>query len=207
MKSSISHYIVSVPEKLINTIETETLTLYKNPAMADSFDHQRTGVVVCDWVFDTYGIKKGDTVYFHHNIVSEHIEYNGARKLSEWCIDSDKNWYKIPKTEIYAYERDGVFTPVGEFCFLEAEYTYKINPDKYPNLFLPDTNKVEAPNYGKLVYLNRELEDAGLKKGDSVYFDKYSKYPFPVHGKELWRMKNKWLIMKRDDVQAENSKG
>lgn len=171
--------------------------------MADSFDYYRVGEVVCDYVFDTFGIKKGDRIFFHHNITAEHIDYDGVRKKSDWCIDWEKNWYRIPKTEVYAYERDGEFVPVNSCCFLEPEYTYNIDPSLYPDIEIPN-NKIEAKNYGRLVYINEDLRKAGLKEGDSVYFDKFSKYHFPVNGKDLWRMKNKWLIMKRNELQAED---
>lgn len=200
IKKSFNFYIVHVPNKLVDTIETETLTLYKNPAMADGFDHQRNGIVVCDMVFDTFGIKKGDKVFFHHNITAEWMNMEGIRETSDWCIDYSEGLYKIPPSEIYGYERDGVFKPTDDFCFVEAEYTYNIDPDKFTNIVLPDTNKVEAKNYGRIVYGNKFLKKNNIKKGDSVYFDPHSKYPFPVNGVEYWRMKNKWLIGKRDEA-------
>ena len=50
--------------------------------------------------------------------------------------------------------------------------------------------------YGYVEYMNKELKDWGVKKGDEVIFSKNSEYDMEIEGEKLLRMRNFDILAK-----------
>jgi hypothetical protein len=84
------------------------------------------------------------------------------------------------------YKRDGRWTPVKRYCFVEPVDV----EDSY--IFKPLS---EEPLVGKMKYANGYLLEKGVKNGDRITFQPDSEYEFTVDGEKLYRMFDHQITM------------
>lgn len=187
----IKDFIVKVENSRRDTIELgEGKKIYLSPVAYQGYDIQtRFGEVVeVPEAFNVI-VKKGDTVFFHHNITKE-TQFYGNKIYSDFKIKD--NLYRVPVMEVYGYIRDGEFHAIDPYVFVEPEETGETN---YGQIIIPSKEKV---NTGKIKYNNAALEKQGVKVGDRVMFTAHSKYQLGVDDSDerIFRMQTKWLIAK-----------
>jgi co-chaperonin GroES (HSP10) len=131
-------------------------------------------------------IKKGDKVYCHHFLVSE----NNKVKFHE-----EENIYSIQWNHIYARLRNGKLKMIHHWNFVkqkvEDESEYMTNSGIYTK---PEAEDEEL--HGYIEYMNDEMKNMGLKKGDEVVFSKNSEYDMQIEGEKLLRMRNFDILAK-----------
>ena len=104
---------------------------------------------------------------------------------------SGKSFFKddlffIDEEQYYMYKRDGQWTPVKRYCFVEPVDV----EDSY--IFKPLS---EEPLVGKMRYANDYLLEKGVKNGDRITFQPDSEYEFTVDGEKLYRMFDHQITM------------
>lgn len=136
-------------------------------------------------------LKKGDVVYFHHNIVRRTYAMNHTMHHGYYEIDRSKGLFLCPLSEIFAIERNGKIEALDPYCFVKpvkAETVKKKN-----GVYVVDGN-VEIPFLGVLKYGNKDLKNKGILEGDKVIFREWSMYEFKINGEKLYRMKSKRIL-------------
>tara|TARA_R100001377_G_scaffold66253_1_gene41494 strand:+ start:402 stop:983 length:582 start_codon:yes stop_codon:yes gene_type:complete len=131
-------------------------------------------------------IKEGDKVYCHHFLVSE----NNKVKYHE-----KENVYSTHWNNIYARVRKGKLKMLTHWNFIkqkiEDESNYMTKSGIYTK---PEAEDEEL--YGYVEYLNKDLKDMGVKKGDEIVFSTNSEYDMQIEGDKLLRMRNFDILAK-----------
>tara|TARA_B100000575_G_C22515824_1_gene335120 strand:- start:249 stop:470 length:222 start_codon:yes stop_codon:yes gene_type:complete len=73
-----------------------------------------------------------------------------------------------------------------------------VKPVQAKKSYLSKTGK-EEPLIGTIKYINKELEDMGVKVGDEISFTPESEYEFYVEGEKLYRMFTNNITMVLND--------
>jgi hypothetical protein len=152
----------------------------------------RYGEVIEPPVMLNNKLKKGDIVYFHHNIIRRSYTPNGKQINGMFEIDSSQGLYRCPLTSIYAYERDGELKAVDPFCYVKPIKRIERKVLR---------NEEEEAQRGIIKYSNDSLRAQGVKEGDEIIFDNDAEYEFRINGEKLYRMKTDWIIAKIHGLQ------
>jgi len=187
----VKDFLVKVDRKRRDTIDLGNgHSLYLSPVKYDSYDIQtRFGEVMEVPELFNVTVKKGDTIFFHHNITKE-SQFYGNKLYSDFKVK--ENVYRVPVTEVYGYIRDGEFFALDPYVFVEPEDT----PEEYVgNIIMPSKEKASV---GVVKYNNKELEKQGVKVGDRVMFTDHSKYQLGINSNDerIFRMRTNWIIAK-----------
>ncbi|MAO23167.1 MAG: hypothetical protein CMJ25_20635, partial [Phycisphaerae bacterium] len=67
-----------------------------------------------------------------------------------------------------------------KYCF--------VKPIPKKDSYIVGSGVKNEPLQGELVYLNKQLEGLGLKKGDQICYEPFSEYEFVIEGDLLYRM-------------------
>lgn len=141
-------------------------------------------------------LQKGDKVICHHNLFRQRYGFKGELIESNYHLED--NIYFIPPTEIFMYKRGSSdWFSVEPFCFVEP-----INRAKKQGFDLSlseDSYKGNLKQHGILQYPNKYLLSQGLKKGDLVFFSKYSEYEFEIDNKIYYKMSSKDILLVKDE--------
>ncbi len=186
----INNIIVKV-DKPYNTEITlnNGLVLFLNQALKQVKDTVRYGEVIA--TPKGLGVRKGDTLFFHHSIVGETITTHETIE-SPFLVSKKRKLYRVPVSKwpmFYAIVRDGSFQALEGQCFVR-----KITRKKYnTSLYVPG-NETVRKGVGEMVYSNKKLESQGIFSGTKVLFEKDSEYEFDVNGETLYRMFDKWIL-------------
>lgn len=161
----------------------------------------RFGTVVALPLKYKINLEVGDKIYFHHNIIRDQYVHGNTTDPGKFMISKERNWYRVPPTEIYAKERDGEFS-----CFEPHVFVKPItHEDKVTEtgIIIPGGKK-KKQLIGRLKYINDQIRDMGLGEGDLITFSKDSEFKFWVHEELLYLMKTKDITGKLEEgVNAE----
>jgi len=138
-------------------------------------------------------VRPGDTLFFHHNIVSVTIMDDSHADLeSSFLVDKENGVYRVPVDQgwplAYAVIRDGEFIALDGICFVRPVFEKKY--DTF--LEIPD-NKKEVKHVGEIVYSNESLRKDGVVEGSKIIFSKNSEYKFEVGEEMLYCMFSSWI--------------
>lgn len=122
-------------------------------------------------------IKKGDTLLVHHNVFKFYNDIKGRQKSGRSYLKDDL--FLVDPDQFFMYKQNNNWHAWGKYCFV------KPIPIKDSYIFKPGG---EEPLFGVMKYINKELKDLGVKKGDEISFVPGSEYPFIVDGEKLYRM-------------------
>lgn len=122
-------------------------------------------------------IKKGDILLVHHNVFKFYNDMYGRRKSGKSYFRD--NLFLVDNDQFFLYKSDGVWRGYDKYCF--------IKPSDKKDSFLKKGGSKE-PLVGVIKYINRELEDLGLKVGDEISYQPESEYEFIVEDEVLYRM-------------------
>ncbi len=170
-------YIISTENRYNNIVDVDDKKLIVNTEITER-DHifvNRIGTVHSCPVATKTKINKGDKVILHHNVFRRWYDSHGQERNSSSYIGEDK--YVVADDQIYAYEKNGKWKCLPEYCFIKPLYKnskWSLRADE--NLS------------GELVYLNEYLEQLGLSKGSIVGFTPNSEYEFNIDGQKLYRV-------------------
>lgn len=138
-------------------------------------------------------LQKGDQIIMHHNIVRKRANTQGDRVESDYLVDPKE--YFVPLDLIFAYKRgDGDWEALAPYFFVKPiENEEKITES---GIILPALEKY-VHREAKLWFLNEELREWGLEKGDIVGYDKNQEYKFEIDGELLYRVRMPKLLYQR----------
>jgi hypothetical protein len=122
-------------------------------------------------------VKKGDTLVVHHNVFKFYNDMYGRRKSGKSFFREDL--FFIDPDQFYLYKSGDEWRGYDKYCF--------IKPIPKKDSFLKKGGSVE-PLMGEIKYINKQLEDLGLKIGDTISFQPESEYEFIIDEEVLYRM-------------------
>ena len=112
-------------------------------------------------------IKVGDILLVHHNVFKYYYDMKGKQRSGKSFFKDDL--FFIDEEQYYMYKRDGQWTPVKRYCFVEP---------------------VDVEDS----YIFKPLSE-GVKNGDRITFQPDSEYEFTVDGEKLYRMFDHQITM------------
>lgn len=185
-------FVVELEKKINDTITTNSgLELYVDNRF-DEFKHRVTeGPVVCSPLKYNTGVKKGDTLYFHHLVV-----VNEGQSLTgnddHYLVRYDPNHTINNQAIAYKSKKTGKVKPLMGWALLEffeqEELTLKSDVIKIVD------NKEKLPTKGKVAFDSPWLKSMGVKKGDIVGFKQNRDYRIKIDDKEYYRTRAEDLM-------------
>jgi co-chaperonin GroES (HSP10) len=188
-------FIIHLPKKVNDTVSVGGVELYMETKF-DEFNH-RYNFAEITAIPTKYklGAKVGDTLYFHHHIISnpQLVIYENHYIVSY----SEEQGYH---NHAYAYETEDGLHMLGDWVFVESISEEK--EETTASGLVISLSKPEEKE-GRLLCINKNTEDMGLKVGDIIGFSKNSDYTMTLKdGRKVWRMRNDDLVyVKESPVQ------
>tara|TARA_B100000780_G_scaffold80316_1_gene54662 strand:+ start:547 stop:1110 length:564 start_codon:yes stop_codon:yes gene_type:complete len=130
-------------------------------------------------------VKIGDTMLVHHNVFKFYNDMKGVQKSGKSFFKD--NLFLIDPDQFFLYGRDGEWYGYDKYCFI------KPSPVK---AYMLNKSGQEEPLFGTIKYINKQLEDLGLKVGDEISYIPESEYAFNVDGEKLYRMYTSSIALK-----------
>tara|TARA_Y100000114_G_scaffold153157_1_gene172619 strand:- start:677 stop:1252 length:576 start_codon:yes stop_codon:yes gene_type:complete len=183
------YFVVKLPKLFHDEIALGDQKIYLETKF-DEFEHRvnEGEVVHTPLKFDT-PVKPGDTLYFHHNVV-----INGGMPFADY-----KDHYVVsfdPKVAVnshaYAYKPKGSdeILPLDGWSILEPAFEEEVEHAMFDVVKL----KAKVRTTGVVAAPSQDLEDLGLKVGDTVGFRKNMDYTFKANDKEYFRTRTQDLL-------------
>lgn len=186
-------FVVHIDEKTKDTIKTKSgLELYVDTRF-NEFEHRTTEgeVVAVPSKYET-GVERGDTLYFHHLVV-----LNDGQPLT----GVDKNYIVKYSPDItinnqaiaYKSKKDNKIRPLAGWVLLEPIEKDDERPEGYIEIV---KLKEDPVTEGVVSFDTDSLADLGVRKGDTVGFQKNIDYRIIIDGKEYYRLPAERLLYK-----------
>ena len=185
-------FVVELEKKINDTITTDSgLELYVDNRF-NEFEHRVTeGPVVCSPVKHKTGVKKGDTLYFHHLVV-----INEGQILTgddnHYLVRYDPNHTINNQAIAYKSKRTGKIKPLAGWALLEFIEQEELKTKS--DLIHVIDNKEKLPTKGIVSFDCDWLKELGVKKGDVVGFKQNRDYRLKIDGKEYYRTRAEDLM-------------
>jgi co-chaperonin GroES (HSP10) len=186
-------FVVELEKQINDTITTDSgLELYIDSRFeGGQFEYRvNEGPVVASPIkFDT-GVKKGDTLYFHHLVV-----INDGQPLTgkdnHYIVTYDPVHSISSQAIAYKCQDTGEIKPLAGWSLLEpVEEKEDIQSDSIEIVSL----KKKLPTQGRVAFMAPWLEELGLKVGDVVGFKENRDYRLKIDGKEYYRTRSEDLM-------------
>ncbi len=188
--NTVNYVIVELQEAYQNEIKTASgQSVIVNSTIEDVSSIKREAKVIMAPSFTI--LEKGDSVIVHHNIFRVSNDIRGNKAPSNYDIGN--NQYIVPLTEIFMYKRDSEWKAINPFCFVKP--IDKVDNKEFNLVDSEDTHKGKLIHQGIIEYLNDDLIEMGVKKGDRVIFSKYSEYEFVIDNELYYKMVTKDVLM------------
>jgi len=189
---SINYIIVELDTPYLNEVELSDGSSFIVNSTIENVDYINRVATVVE-APDYTILKKGDKIIAHHNIFRLRNGIKGERLDSNFFIENNK--YFVPLTEIFMYDSGNGWEAIDPFCFvkpikkeLEGEFQLSLSECSY---------KGNVNQQGILWFTNNSLREQGVKKGDRVFFRKYSEYEFTIDGDMYYKMKTTDILVKK----------
>tara|TARA_R110002012_G_scaffold6679_1_gene31854 strand:+ start:3053 stop:3643 length:591 start_codon:yes stop_codon:yes gene_type:complete len=192
---TLNLFIVELKKIIKDTITTESgFELYVDSKFeGGEFEHRITeGPVVCAPLKYNTGVKKGDTIYFHHLVV-----VNDGQALTG--VDDHYLIYYDDKNTInnqaiaYKCKDTGEIKPLAGWSLLEpVEEEKKVESELIELVSL----KEKLPTTGKVAFDAPWLKEMNISSGDIVGFQENRDYRIKIDGKEYYRTRAEDLMYK-----------
>tara|TARA_R110002020_G_scaffold35828_2_gene108011 strand:+ start:760 stop:1347 length:588 start_codon:yes stop_codon:yes gene_type:complete len=185
-------FVVELEKKLNDTITTDSgLELYVDNRF-NEFEHRVTeGPVVCSPLKYKTGVKKGDTLYFHHLVV-----INEGQILTgddnHYLVRYDPNHTINNQAIAYKSKKTGKVKPLAGWALLE--FIEQEELETKSDLIHVIDNKEKLPTKGIVSFDCDWLKELGVKKGDVVGFKQNRDYRLKIDGKEYYRTRAEDLM-------------
>ena len=131
-------------------------------------------------------VKVGDKIYCHHFLTNE----ENRVKFHE-----DEKVFSIHWSYVYAIVRKGRVKMLHHWNFVKQKVEDESNYISDTGIYLkPEADDVEL--HGYIEYMNKDLKNLGVKKGDEVIFSENSEYEMIIEGEKMLRMRNFDILAK-----------
>ncbi|TSE11291.1 hypothetical protein [Aquimarina algiphila] len=203
MLKALNEFTVEIKKPLKDKVTYGTLTLDIDPSFDKTRHTNRIGKVIAvprDYVTK---IKVGYEVLVVHTVLMYQV-YKGVKTDPIYLMDKEKGHYRIENDLIVMYRA----TPQDEWqCnhihvlvqpIKAKKEDYQIKgfslPDNFYNTKIESNTHGYIQQYGHVKYLNDELKEQGVKKGDKVFFVDFGDYEFRLDGEVYYCMDNRDLL-------------
>tara|TARA_R110000803_G_scaffold88983_1_gene156084 strand:+ start:5953 stop:6540 length:588 start_codon:yes stop_codon:yes gene_type:complete len=185
-------FVVELEKQFHDTVTTDSgLELYVDVRF-NEFEHRVTeGPVVCAPIKYNTGVKKGDTLYFHHLVV-----VNEGQALTgddnHYLVRYDPNHTINNQAIAYKSKKTGEVKPLMGWSLLEFVEQEEL---ELKSEVIELVNKKETlPTKGRVAFDSPWLYSLGVKKGDVVGFKQNRDYRITIEGKEYYRTRAEDLM-------------
>ena len=162
---SLRHFFVEVPEKTTGTITVGGKELYIDTRF-NEFEHRvcHGKVLSAPNSFET-GVKKGDTLFFHH-----HVTISDNLRIDDGVYMAVLNYSNHRGSHAIAYRNsDGELRMLADWVFLEpVESSNEEEVTEGGVIIVSHEEKKEAE--ARVVTPSKRMLEQGVKKGDVVGF-------------------------------------
>lgn len=198
---TLNLFVVELEKKINDTITTDSgLELFIDTRFEGSeFKYRVTeGPVVCSPIKHDTGVKKGDTLYFHHLVVlnegqvlTGHDNHYIVQYDPDHTINNQAIAYKSKKSgHIYTLGGWALLKPVEE----ESE-------DDVKSDIIEVVKLTESPVRKACVAFNAPwVEELGLSVGDVVGIKKNRDYELTIDGKKYFRVRAEDILYVQEEV-------
>lgn len=147
------------------------------------------------WKYDTK-LKKGDAVLFHQFVCQE----------GNQVYVKGKEYSKAHYHHLFAIITKTELIPLENFLFVIP--TEETEEDLFEGTVQVRFDKGNIKGYGIVKYLSKQAEEAGIKKGDKVFYTKNAEYKMEAFGKMYYRMRirNITLIERDGELTCMNNR-
>ena len=187
-------FVVELEKQINDTIKTESgLELYIDTRFENGeFDNRVTeGPVVCSPIKYDTGVKKGDTLYFHHLVVlNEGQKLTGADK--HFIVNYDSVHTLNNQAIAYKCQDTGEIKPLAGWTLLESVEVEEEDTDS--EIIEVVSFKKKLPTQGRGAFTAPWIDDLGLNVGDVVGFKENRDYRIKIDGKEYYRTRAEDLM-------------
>tara|TARA_R100000541_G_scaffold17464_1_gene27226 strand:- start:8191 stop:8757 length:567 start_codon:yes stop_codon:yes gene_type:complete len=120
----------------------------------------------------------GDTILVHHNVFKYYNDMYGRQKSGRSWVKDDL--FIVDFDQFFLYKKNNKWNAFDKYCF--------VKPIAKKDSYIIGSGVKNEPLHGELIYLNKQLEKLGLKKGDKICYEPFSEYEFVIEGELLYRM-------------------
>jgi hypothetical protein len=179
----LRQFIVYIPERIKETKKIGDIEIYIDTKF-NEFEHRvmEGEVVGVPQKYKT-AVELGDTLYFHHHVVTTPQLLDREHDLYQVLFDPNGGF----ASQAYAVKKKGTgeIIALGDWIFLDP-----MAPEaRLKSSILEIVSFETLPNEkGRIIYASDKIKEEGLKIGDVVYFQKDADYEMQIEDKKLWRM-------------------
>ncbi len=192
----LQEYIIENTDVLKKEVEFSTGDkLYVDPTFDQRNWTNRICKVISTPVKHDSPIDIGDEVLVIDTVLFTHVGKNMAHKKSQFLMDEEKGWYRIPRNLIVMYRKKGdEWKCYGQNLLVEP-IPEKMETDS--GLIIVDVDykkeqreKNTKKQHGKVVFINNDLEDLGVEIGDVIVYKDQVDYRFKLDGEVFFHLEN-----------------
>ena len=184
-------FVVELEKPMNDTIKTDSgLELYVDTRF-NEFEHRVTeGEVVSPPIKYNTGVKKGDTLYFHHLVVMNEGQVLTGQD-NHYLVKYDPDHTINNQGIAYRCQESGDIYPLAGWALLEGvEEEAEVKSDVLEVVQLEE----QLPTKGRVAFDSPWTEELGIKKGDIVGFKKNRDYRITICGTEYYRTRAEDLL-------------
>jgi co-chaperonin GroES (HSP10) len=185
-------FVVELEKQFKDTMTTDSgLELYVDNRF-NEFEHRTTeGPVICSPLKYDTGVKKGDTLYFHHLVVINEGQVLTGNK-NHYLVRYDPNHTINNQAIAFKSKKTGKVKPLMGWALLE--FTEQEELDIKSDLIEVVDLSEKLPTKGRVAFDSPWLEELGVKAGDVVGFKQNRDYRIKIEGKEYYRTRAEDLL-------------
>jgi len=171
----VRDFLVKIPKRFKDEIELSDGSKLWLASKYQEFHNRVTSAeVVSIPLKDNMDVSLGDTLYFHHHVVT--TVDKGSQELE------NKEFIVRPDQAIAYRDSEGKIHSMGEWILVEpVEQVEKLKSE-----FIEIVQETENSR-GRVKYISGDYDD--LNEGDLVEFSRHSDYEIEVEGEPMWRMR------------------
>jgi|TARA_R110002020_G_scaffold465570_1_gene687082 co-chaperonin GroES (HSP10) len=188
---TLNFFVVEIPKRINDTVRTESgFEIFIDPKF-NEFKHRTTEAeVVSSPIKYKTGVKKGDTLYFHHLVV-----VNDGQPLTgiddNYIVKCDPDYTIGNQAFAYKSKKTGKIKPLFGWAILEAVEEHIDKPSEVIEVI---TLQEKPTRKGRVAFDSQDLKDLKVKKGDVVGFAKDMDYRIMIDDNEYYRVRSEDLL-------------
>lgn len=128
---------------------------------------------------------EGDMLLFHHNICRRSRGFKGKKRLSPFQVKP--NIYFVPVTEVFMIDKGEGWEALDPFVFIRPKEAKVITMANGLQI-TEDEYKGTNESLGTIAFINKSLEEQGLKEGDTIAFQEFSQHEYEINGELFYKM-------------------
>jgi len=185
-------FVIELEKQFNDTMTTASgLEIYLDSKF-NEFEHRVTeGPVVCSPIKHKTGVKKGDTLYFHHLVVVNEGQVLTGNK-DHYLVRYDPDQTINNQAIAYKSKKTGEVSPLMGWALLE--FTEQQELEVKSDLIEVVSQKETLPTKGRVAFDSPWLKKLGVKKDDIVGFKQNRDYRIKIEGKEYYRTRAEDLM-------------